>query len=185
MTPGEAAPGAPLLDVDGLNVRLPIDGIHRPVLREVSFSLRPGEAFGLVGESGSGKSMTARAIDRLLPAGAQVTGSIRFDGRDVGALTGAGLRQYRGQVAMIFQDPRAHTNPVRRIGDFMTEALRTNMSVPAAEARARAVDMLGQVGIEDGERRLAAVPAPAVGRHAAAGDDRRGAADPAAAAAGR
>ena len=70
MTPGEAAPGAPLLDVDGLNVRLPIDGIHRPVLREVSFSLRPGEAFGLVGESGSGKSMTARAIDRLLPAGA-------------------------------------------------------------------------------------------------------------------
>jgi ABC-type glutathione transport system ATPase component len=75
VTPAEAAPGAPLLDVDGLNVRLPIDGIHRPVLREVSFSLRPGEAFGLVGESGSGKSMTARAIDRLLPAGAQVTGS--------------------------------------------------------------------------------------------------------------
>jgi len=53
----------------------------------VSFSLRPGEAFGLVGESGSGKSMTARAIDRLLPAGAQVTGSIRFNGQDVGALT--------------------------------------------------------------------------------------------------
>ena len=72
VTPADAAPGAPLLDVDGLNVRLPIDGIHRPVLREVSFSLRPGEAFGQVGESGSGKSMTARAIDRLLPAGAQV-----------------------------------------------------------------------------------------------------------------
>jgi oligopeptide/dipeptide ABC transporter ATP-binding protein len=158
VTPEDAAPVTPLLDVDGLNVRLPIDGIHRPVLREVSFSLRPGEAFGLVGESGSGKSMTARAIDRLLPAGAQVTGSIRFDGQDVGALTGAGLRQYRGRVAMIFQDPRAHTNPVRRIGDFMTEALRTNMSVPGAEARARAVDMLGQVGIEDGERRLRQYP---------------------------
>ena len=158
VTPADAAPGAPLLDVHGLNVRLPIDGIHRPVLREVSFSLRPGEAFGLVGESGSGKSMTARAIDRLLPAGAQVTGSIRFDGQDVSALTGAGLRRYRGQVAMIFQDPRAHTNPVRRIGDFMTEALRTNMSVPAGQARARAVDMLGQVGIEDGERRLRQYP---------------------------
>jgi oligopeptide/dipeptide ABC transporter ATP-binding protein len=158
VTPAEDAPGAPLLEVDGLNVRLPIDGIHRPVLREVSFSLRPGEAFGLVGESGSGKSMTARAIDRLLPPGAEVTGSIRFDGRDVSTLAGAGLRQFRGQVAMIFQDPRAHTNPVRRIGDFMTEALRTNMSVPAAEARARAVDMLGQVGIEDGERRLRQYP---------------------------
>ena len=156
--PAGAAQAAPLLDVDGLTVGLLIDGIHRPVLRDVSFSLRPGEAFGLVGESGSGKSMTARAIDRLLPAGAQVTGSIRFDGRDVGALTGAGLRQYRGQVAMVFQDPRAHTNPVRRIGDFMTEALRTNMSVPAAEARARAVDMLGQVGIVDGERRLRQYP---------------------------
>ena len=113
----------------------------RPVLREVSFSLRPGEAFGLVGESGSGKSMTARAIDRLLPAGAQVTGSIRFAGQDVSALTGAGLRRYRGQVAMIFQDPRAHTNPVRRIGDFMTEALRTNMSVPAGQARRRRLQL--------------------------------------------
>ena len=83
VTPAEATPGAPLLDVDGLTVRLPIDGIHRPVLRDVSFSLRQGEAFGLVGESGSGKSMTARAIDRLLPAGAEVKGSIRFDGRVV------------------------------------------------------------------------------------------------------
>ena len=102
--------------------------------------------------------MTARAIDRLLPRGAEVDGSIRFDGRDVGALAGAELRRYRSQVAMIFQDPRAHINPVRRIGDFMTEALRTNLGVPAAEARRRAVDMLGQVGIEDGERRLRQYP---------------------------
>ena len=59
---------------------------------------------------------------------------------------------------MIFQDPRAHINPVRRIGDFMTEALRTTGSVPVREARSRAVDMLGQVGIEDGERRLHQYP---------------------------
>ena len=157
-TPAQTPSGGPLLDVDGLTVRLPIEGIHRPVLREVSFSLRPGEAFGLVGESGSGKSMTARAIDRLLPTGAEVTGTIRFDGRDIGELAGPELRRYRNQVAMIFQDPRAHTNPVRRIGDFMTEALRTNLSVPAAEARARAVETLGQVGIEDGERRLRQYP---------------------------
>ena len=157
--PGEPdRPAGPLLEVDGLTVRLPIEGASRPVLRDVSFSLRPGEAFGLVGESGSGKSMTARAIDRLLPARAEVSGAIRFDGRDIGTLSGADLRRYRSQVAMIFQDPRAHTNPVRRIGDFMTEALRTNLAVPAAQARAKAVDMLAQVGIEDGARRLRQYP---------------------------
>ena len=151
-SPG-AATSAPLLEIDRLSVMLEVNGAKRPVLRDVSLTVRPGEAVGLVGESGSGKTMTARAIDRLLPRGAEVHGSIRFGGDDVGDLSGAGLRQYRNQVAMIFQDPRAHTNPVRRIGDFMTEALRTNLAVPTAEARRRAVDMLTQVGIDDGERR--------------------------------
>jgi oligopeptide/dipeptide ABC transporter ATP-binding protein len=131
--------GEPLLELDGVTVRL-------------------GEALGLVGESGSGKSMTARAIDRLLPDGAAVTGRIRFDGRDVMTLSGADLRRFRGEVAMIFQDPRAHTNPVRRIGDFMTEALRTNAGVPGDEAARQAVALLGSVGIEDGERRLRQYP---------------------------
>ena len=86
---------------------------------------------------------------------------------------------------MIFQDPRAHINPVRRIGDFMTEALRTNLGVGRRRGTAARADMLGQVGIDDGGRPAAPVPARAVGRHAAAGDDRRRAADRAAAAAGR
>ena len=115
---------------------LPVEGQQRAVLRDVSLQIRPGEAVGLVGESGSGKSMTARAIDRLLPRGAQVQGQIYFDGADVGALSGSQLRGYRNKVAMIFQDPRAHVNPVRRIGDFMTEALRTNLGVPAARRAA-------------------------------------------------
>jgi oligopeptide/dipeptide ABC transporter ATP-binding protein len=148
----------PLLDVADLTVLLAADGAERPVLRDVSFTVRAGEAVGLVGESGAGKTMTARAIGRLLPAGAEARGSVRFNGTDVGALSGADLRGYRRQVAMIFQDPRAHTNPVRRTGDFMTEALRTNLGVPAAEARRRAVDMLGQVGIEDGAIRLRQYP---------------------------
>lgn len=149
---------APLLSVDGLTVLLPVEGQQRAVLRDVCLQIRPGEAVGLVGESGSGKSMTARAIDRLLPRGAQVHGQIRFEGADVSALSGGQLRAYRNKVAMIFQDPRAHVNPVRRIGDFMTEALRTNLGVPATDARRQAAGMLAQVGIEDGERRLRQYP---------------------------
>jgi peptide/nickel transport system ATP-binding protein len=150
--------GQPLLEVEGLTVRLAVEGAQRNVLRDVSISVSPGEAVGLVGESGSGKSMTARAIDRLLPRGAEVSGQITFAGADVMTLAGSALRGYRNQVAMIFQDPRAHVNPVRRIGDFMTEALRTNLDVPAGEAFRRAADTLGQVGIADGERRLRQYP---------------------------
>jgi oligopeptide/dipeptide ABC transporter ATP-binding protein len=147
-----------LLEVEDLVVDLPVEGEMRRVLHEVSLSIRAGEAVGLVGESGSGKSMTARAIDRLLPPGAAVSGAIRFDGGNVTALSGAQLRRFRGEVAMIFQDPRAHINPVRRIGDYMTEALRTNRDVPNAEAEDRAVDLLESVGIEDGGRRLRQYP---------------------------
>ncbi len=134
---------ANLLEVSGLRVTLGAG----TVLRGVDFTVRPGEALGLVGESGSGKSMTARAIGRLLPSGARSAGTITFDGTDVNRLDGKALRGYRGQVAMVFQDPRAHVNPVRRIGDFMTEALRTNAGVKKAEAYERAADMLGQVGL--------------------------------------
>ena len=150
--------GAPLVELDGLTVRLPVEGSMRAVLHDVSFAIRPGEALGLVGESGSGKSMTARSIDRLLPTGAAITGKITFDGRDVMSLAGADLKRFRGEVAMIFQDPRAHTNPVRRIGDFMTEALRANAGVSMDEASGRAVALLNSVGIEDGARRLRQYP---------------------------
>jgi oligopeptide/dipeptide ABC transporter ATP-binding protein len=150
--------GGALLELDGVTVSLPVEGTMRPVLQDVSFAIRPGEALGLVGESGSGKSMTARTIDRLLPARAAVAGRVRFDGRDVMTLVGADLKRFRGEVAMIFQDPRAHTNPVRRIGDFMTEALRTNSGVGTQEASRRAVALLKSVGIEDGERRLRQYP---------------------------
>jgi oligopeptide/dipeptide ABC transporter ATP-binding protein len=148
----------PLLEVDHLTARLPVEGRMQTVLHDVSLSIGEGEAVGLVGESGSGKSMTARAVARLLPAGASVGGSVRYGGREVSALRGGALRDYRGEVATIFQDPRAHINPVRSIGDFMTEALRTNRGVGRGDARARAAQALRDVGIEDGQRRLGQYP---------------------------
>ncbi|MFF9213080.1 MULTISPECIES: ABC transporter ATP-binding protein [unclassified Streptomyces] len=149
----------PLLEVDALSVRLPVGGESRTVLRDVSFTLDRGSALGLVGESGSGKSMTVRTIARLLPEGADVRGGVRFDGAEVFALRGDALRAYRAKdVAMIFQDARAHTNPVRTIGDFLTEALRTNDRMPKPAALRRAGDLLAEVGIADPERRLRQFP---------------------------
>jgi oligopeptide/dipeptide ABC transporter ATP-binding protein len=147
-----------LLAIDGLTVQLPVEGSLRTVLHDVSLEIRAGESVGLVGESGSGKTMTARAVGRLLPDGAQVKGGIRFDGREVRSLEGAPLKRFRAEVAMIFQDPRAHINPVRRIGDFMTEALRSNAGVSYNLAAKRSVELLRRVGIEDGERRLHQYP---------------------------
>jgi oligopeptide/dipeptide ABC transporter ATP-binding protein len=149
---------AALLEIDQLSAWLPMEGELCTVLRDVSLTIRPGEAVGLVGESGSGKSMTARAVARLLPPGAQTSGALRFDGRDILGLKGSALRDYRNDVAVVFQDPRAHINPVRTIGDFMTEALRTLHGVGREAAHARAVAALDDVGIADGERRLRQYP---------------------------
>lgn len=148
----------PLLEVDRLTVDIDVDGETRNILNGVSFEVRAGEALGLVGESGSGKSMTVKAIDRILPARARQGGTIRFEGSDAAALRGAALRRYRGEVAMVFQDPGVAINPVRSIGDFMTEALVTNRGVSRRDANRRAIEMLERVRIADGERRLAQYP---------------------------
>ncbi len=96
---------AALLEVEGLSADLQVEGRRRTVLHDVSLTIGAGEAVGLVGESGSGKSMTARAVARLLPAGAATTGAIRFDGRDVPALRGDALRDYHGAIAMVLHPP--------------------------------------------------------------------------------
>ncbi len=147
-----------LLRVQDLTVRLALSGGAREVISGTTVEIDAGEAMGLVGESGSGKSMTARAIARLLPAGAEVSGSVTFDGNDVLALSGAALREHRAKVAVVFQDPRAHINPVHRIEDFMTESLRILDDVPMAEARRRAAGGLEEVGIDDPARRMRQYP---------------------------
>jgi len=147
-----------LLEVHGLTVRLQMDAGMREVITGTTLSISQGEALGLVGESGSGKSMTAKTIARLLPKGAETDGTITFDGTDVLALEGDALRKHRAEVAVVFQDPRAHINPVRRISDFMTESLRILDDVPKAEATKRAAAALEEVGIDDPAKRLKQFP---------------------------
>jgi oligopeptide/dipeptide ABC transporter ATP-binding protein len=147
-----------LLTLDDVSVRLPIDGELRPILDGVAFSIGERETVGLVGESGSGKSMTARAIARLLPVGGVASGRVMFDGVDVFEFNDEQLRSFRStDLGMVFQDPRAHVNPVRRIGDFMTEALRER-DQSRGEAVRRALQMLDEVGLGQDERILRQFP---------------------------
>jgi peptide/nickel transport system ATP-binding protein len=148
-----------LLEIEGLRVGVPDDGAPRVVVGPVDLSIAAGESVGLVGESGAGKTMTARAVLRLLPPGARVEGSVRFDGREVLRMSPAELRAYRsGGVAMVFQDPRAHTNPLRTVGDFLTEGLRLNQGLPRRASEERACELLRAVGVEDPRGRLSNYP---------------------------
>jgi oligopeptide/dipeptide ABC transporter ATP-binding protein len=144
-----------LLEIEHLGVDLPVEGSMQTVIHEVTLSIAEGEAVGLVGESGAGKSMTSRAVIRLLPRGAEVRGDIRFAGDSILAMDRAHLRSFRmSDVGMIFQDPRAHINPVRTIGDFLTESLITNFDTSKTAAEDEVVELLRDVGIDDAPRRL-------------------------------
>ncbi|MCL7428403.1 ABC transporter ATP-binding protein [Streptomyces sp. YS415] len=145
----------PLLHIDALRIDLPLDGRLRTVVHRAEVSIPEGSAVALVGESGSGKSLTARSVMGLLPRGARVHGDVRFAGESVPAMTPERLRAFRArEVAMVFQDPRAHINPARGIGDFLIEGLTTARGVPAAEATRKVVTILREVGIADAERRM-------------------------------
>ncbi|MEA2160702.1 MAG: peptide/nickel transport system ATP-binding protein [Solirubrobacteraceae bacterium] len=134
------------------------DGL-KPALIDVDCDVRRGEILGLVGESGSGKSMTARTIIRALPDGARTTGRVAFDGEDLLAMPPARLRELRGKrMGMIFQEPRAYIDPLWRVEDHLTEGMRVHDHVDRQTARQRAGDLLEQVGIADGRRRLRQYP---------------------------
>src|SRR5205823_933924 len=131
------------------------------VVRGVSFSVHEGETLALVGESGCGKTMTALSILRLVPEPPAriVGGEIRLDGQDVLALPAKAMRALRGDKAsMIFQEPLTSLDPVYRIGDQLTEAVRAHRHMSKEEARDLAVSMLREVQIASAESRLAAYP---------------------------
>lgn len=145
----------PALQVERLEVDFPTkDGVVHAV-RGVDFSLAPGEVLGIVGESGSGKSVTALATMGLLPKGAVVRGSIRFDGTDLLTLKEKQLTQVRGTgIAMIFQDPMTSLNPVYTIGWQITEAILAHQDVSKDAAMARAIELLAKVGIPNPAERV-------------------------------
>ena len=153
-----------LLDVNNLKAYFFLDqGIVRAV-DGVSFSLKRGETLGIVGESGCGKSVTARSILRLLPQSIAriVDGEICYfpDGRNRVDLTtldpqGSEIRAIRGNdIAMIFQEPMTSLNPVYTIGDQIMEAVLLHQKVSREEARDRAIEMLGLVGIPEPHQRV-------------------------------
>ncbi len=127
----------------------------------VSFDVAAGETVGLVGESGCGKSVTSLAITRLLPtpAGHVERGEVWLGDRSLLTLTEAQMRAIRGtEIAMVFQDPLTSLNPVLTIGSQLAEGMRAHGNVSEDEARKRSVELLGMVGIADGEQRLRAYP---------------------------
>ncbi|HEY5899992.1 MAG TPA: dipeptide ABC transporter ATP-binding protein [Burkholderiales bacterium] len=130
----------------------------RKVVDNVSFSLDAGEKLALVGESASGKTVTALSTLRLIE-NARLSGSIRFDGREVLAMSAPELHAMRGRdIAVIFQEPMTALNPIYTVGDQIVESLELHTRLRGAEAWKEAVAALGRVGIEEPERRARSYP---------------------------
>ncbi|AOY92138.1 microcin ABC transporter ATP-binding protein [Cupriavidus sp. USMAA2-4] len=145
---------APVLDIQGLSIRLPAGGDRALAVREASLTLQAGQTLCVVGESGSGKSMIANAVMGLLPRPhvEPVAGRILFEGQDLLALPESALRALRGQrLGMVFQEPMTALNPVMRIGDQIAEVFDAHQRLPAAEKRRRILAALADVGLPDPE----------------------------------
>ncbi len=145
----------PLLCVDGLCVSFETPRGTIRAVDGLSLEVGAGEVLGLVGESGSGKSVTLRAIGQLLRGRASVTGAVRWLGEDLLAVPPARLRAVRGAgIGMVFQEPMAALNPVLSIGLQIEESLAAHTDLTRTQRRARAIELLGLVGIPSPSQRL-------------------------------
>ncbi|HSM22136.1 MAG TPA: ABC transporter ATP-binding protein [Rubrivivax sp.] len=148
-----------LLEVDHLRVTLQTSRGAVDALRGVSFALDRGQTLGLIGESGCGKSLTALALMGLLPEGARVAGSIRFDGNELTTLGEAQLCALRGnRIGMVFQEPMTALNPLHTVGRQIAESLRLHRRLSASAARAEALRLLERVHLPQARERLDAYP---------------------------
>jgi oligopeptide/dipeptide ABC transporter ATP-binding protein len=156
----QTAPGETLLEVRDLHTSFYTrDGVVTAV-DGVTFDVKHGEILGLVGESGCGKSVTSLSILRLVGAPGKIdSGQILFEGRNLLDLSTSEMTQMRGdRISMIFQQPTSSLNPVFNVGDQIAEVLQIHQGVSKKEGRARAVELMAQVGIPDPERRVKAYP---------------------------
>ena len=150
----------PLLDVNDLTVEFTTRrGIVKAV-QHVNISVAKGETLGIVGESGSGKSVTSYAVMRILDrAGSIAEGSVMFSGIDVKAASENQMRDLRGrEISMIFQNPRAALNPIRKVGDQIEDVLRQHVQSAASDRGEKAIEALEQVKIARPRERYHAYP---------------------------
>ena len=148
-----------LLEVSNLQLTLATPRGPVTAVRDMDFALERGATLGLIGESGSGKSLTAMALMGLLPERAQLSGSIRFEGRELTTMPESERAALRGnRIAMVFQEPMTALNPLHSIGRQVAEPLRRHRGLAASEARRQAVALLDRVGIADAARRFDAYP---------------------------
>ena len=157
--PTPAASAVPALEVRDLSIRF--KGMSANAVDHVSFAIDRGKTLCLVGESGCGKSVTGLAAMGLLamPPGEIVSGTARFEGRDLLSLPRAEMEEIRGdRMAMIFQEPMTSLNPVFTVGDQVAEAVRRHRPVGRAEAMDRALEMFRRVRIPAPEKRLRDYP---------------------------
>jgi peptide/nickel transport system ATP-binding protein len=150
----------PLLEVDGLRVEFPTRRGILTAVDDVSFSIGVGEILGVVGESGAGKSMTGYAIIGLLEQPGRIAGgTIKLAGERIDNLPPEALRRIRGrQIGAIFQDPLTSLNPLLRISDQIVETIRTHLDLTEKQARARALELLNEVGIPAAKERMDQYP---------------------------
>jgi oligopeptide/dipeptide ABC transporter ATP-binding protein len=150
----------PVLAAKALSVEFPRLG-NAPVspVRDVSFAIEPGRTLGLVGESGSGKSLTALSLLGLVPYPGRLSGSIRFQGRELVGLAEKEYERLRGAgLSIVFQDPSTSLNPVLSIGEQLLETIRQHQGLDPKAAKDQALSALRRVELPDPEKRLRSYP---------------------------
>ncbi|HEY6700994.1 MAG TPA: ABC transporter ATP-binding protein [Pseudolabrys sp.] len=151
----------PLLSIRDLSIAFGRGSREMLAVDKVSFDIRKGETLALVGESGSGKSITALSVMKLLPypAAHHPSGSIKFQGRELLTMAEKQIRHVRGNdITIIFQEPMTSLNPLHTIEKQIREILMLHQGLAGDAARARIIELLGQVGIPDPAGRLASYP---------------------------